>query len=302
MQKIAFIVNPVSGTGGKTSLLRQIQQTFTPAAGWETDIYQTTGHGDAYRAALAYREQGGMTAVVAVGGDGTVNQVAKALVHSGIPMGILPTGSGNGLARHLNIPISVPKALAVLQAFHTMDIDSGSLNGEAFFCTAGIGFEANVGSRFNTAPIRGLPSYMAISAMEYLQYHPESYKIYVGEQLLEPEAFLVTFANGAQWGNNVFIAPDADITDGLLDMVIWKRTPAMGMPMMAVQLLTRKIGKSGHIEHIRGAAFRVERKQEGWVQMDGESCKMGASLSVEVHPRSLKVIAGRSETKHPSDR
>jgi lipid kinase, YegS/Rv2252/BmrU family len=298
MQKIAFIVNPVSGIGGKASLLRQIQRMFSQEAGWEADVYQTTGSGDAYRAALAYKEAGDRVAVVAVGGDGTVNQVANALVHSGIPMGIIPTGSGNGLARHLKIPMAISKSLAVLQAFHTIDIDSGSLNGQAFFCTAGIGFEANVGNRFNTAPIRGLPSYMAISAMEYLQYHPESYKIYVGEQLLEPEAFLVTFANGAQWGNNVYIAPEADITDGLLDMVIWKRTPAVGMPIMAMRLLTRKIGKSVYIEHIRGGSFRVERKQEGWVQLDGESCKMGASLSIEVHTRSLKVIAGSSETEH----
>ena len=298
MQKIAFIVNPASGMGGKASLLRQVRKTFCSEADWMLDIYQTTGQGDAYRAALGYREQGDVVAVVAVGGDGTVNQVARALVHSGIPMGIIPTGSGNGLARHLKIPLSIPKALAVVQAFDTLDIDSGSLNGQAFFCTAGIGFEANVGSRFNAAPIRGLPSYMAISALEYLQYHTESYKIYVGEQLLEPEAFLVTFANGAQWGNNVFIAPDADITDGLLDMVIWKRTPAVEMPIMAMQLLTRKIGKSGHVEHIRGKLFRVERKQEGWVQIDGESCKMGASLIIEVHPRSLKVIACKPRAEH----
>ena len=290
MQKIAFIVNPVSGMGGKAALLRQIRRMFSPETGWEPDIYQTVGPGDACRAARMYRERGDMAAVVAVGGDGTVNQVAGALVHSGIPMGIIPTGSGNGLARHLKIPLSIPKALAVIQAFHSLEIDSGSLNEQAFFCTAGIGFEANVGNRFNAAPIRGLPSYMAISAMEYLHYHPESYKIYVGEQLLEPEAFLVTFANGAQWGNNVFIAPDADITDGLLDMVIWKRTPAVEMPIMAMQLLTRKIGKSGHVERIRDKSFRVERQREGWVQLDGESHKMGASLRIEVDPHSLKVI------------
>jgi YegS/Rv2252/BmrU family lipid kinase len=228
--------------------------------------------------------------VVAVGGDGTVNQVARALLHSSVPMGIIPTGSGNGLARHLKIPLSIPKAMAILFNSHIVSIDSGSLNGYPFFCTAGIGFDANLANRFNKASMRGFPSYLALSAMEFVRHHLEKHKIFVDEQVFEHEAFLITFANCSQWGYNVCIAPGACVTDGLLDMVIWKKTPPVTYPFMAMRLLMKNIDHSNYIENIRGTSFRIERLQEGWVHVDGEHVQMGKELIVEVHPASLRVV------------
>ncbi|MCL2737888.1 MAG: YegS/Rv2252/BmrU family lipid kinase [Bacteroidales bacterium] len=289
MKKVAFIVNPASGIKGKAFLGRYIERSFHHRTGWIKDIYHTKGPDDAYRAALHFKATQ-VDLVVAVGGDGTVNQVARALVHAAIPMGIIPTGSGNGLARHLGIPRSVPKAVDVILQQHVAAIDSGAINGQPFFCTAGIGFDANLANRFNRAPIRGFPSYIALSAWEYTHYRPEKYKIFTGDCILEREAFLITFANCSQWGNNVYIAPGASATDGLLDMVIWKSTSVVRIPFTAVRLLARNINHSKHIENFRGTSFSIERACEGPVHYDGEHALMGRELKVEAFPASLKMV------------
>ena len=289
MKKVAFIVNPVSGVRSKSFLERSIDRFFHAKSGWEVELHRTIGGNDAFHAACRFREES-VDLVVAVGGDGTVNCVAQALMHSPTPLGVIPTGSGNGLARYLKIPISITKAIKVLLQGKITTIDSGSINGHPFFCTAGIGFDANLANRFNTAPVRGFPSYVALSAFEYTHYHPEKYTIWVDGQLLEREAFLITFANCDQWGNNVYIAPEASATDRLLDMVIWNKTPAVTFPFTAMRLLSRTIDHSNYIENIRSASFRIERSQEGWAHVDGEDVQMGKELIVEVHPASLKVI------------
>jgi len=289
MKKVVFIVNPVSGMGSKSSLERSIARFFHAEGGWKVDVHRTTDSADAFHAACRFKEEA-VDLVVAVGGDGTVNRVAQALRFSSIPLGIVPTGSGNGLARHLKIPLSVTNAIKVLLQGKIATIDSGSMNGYPFFCTAGIGFDANLANRFNTAPVRGLPSYVALSALEYTQYQSEKYKIWVEDRLLEREAFLITFANCAQWGNNVYIAPEASTKDGLLDMVIWKKTPAVTFPFIAMRLLSRTIDHSDYFETIRGASFCIERVKEGLGHVDGEDIQMGKELTVVVHPASLKVV------------
>ena len=297
MQKAAFIINPVSGIGSKSSLYRCIERFFCPQNGWMATYYHTTGPDDAYHAALRFKEAL-YDLVVAVGGDGTVNQVARAIMHSSIPMGIIPTGSGNGLARHLKIPMSIPKAVEVLFQNHVISIDSGILNKHPFFCTAGIGFDADLANRFNTAPVRGLPSYIALSAVELMHHHLQKYKIYIENQIIEREAFLIAFANCSQWGNNIYIAPGAIATDGLLDMVIWKKAPTVAFPFTALRLLTHNIDHSEYIENIRGASFRVERPLEGWAHVDGEHLQMGRALTVEALPASLKVVTSLKYTQN----
>ena len=289
MKRAAFIINPASGIGGKWPLERCIEHFFDQQSGWRSELYYTTGPNDAFTTALRYKEEP-FDLVVAVGGDGTINQVASALVHSPVPLGIIPCGSGNGLARHLHIPFSIPKAVALLQRCHIESIDSGSINERSFFCTAGIGFDASLAHRFNNAHIRGFFSYAALSAATYVNYHPEKYIIETGEQLLEREAFLITFANCAQWGYNTYISPSASATDGLLNMVVWKKTPKVKFPFVAARLPMHNIDHSHYVETISGVRFCVERPNEGWVHVDGEHIQMGKKLVVEVHPSSLRVI------------
>ena len=289
MKKVAFIINPASGLRRKHSLERKLEHYFHQQNGWEAVFYHTTCHNDAYNAALRYKEEL-FDLVVAVGGDGTVNQVACALLYSSVTMGIIPTGSGNGFARHLKIPISVSKAIDVLVQGNVAVIDSGMVNDHSFFCTAGIGFEAHLANRFNRAKFRGFLSYIILSALEFIRYRPQKYIIYAGKEVFEREAFLITFANAAQWGNNIYIAPGADVGDGLLDLVVWKRAPIMRIPFMVIRLLTKKNKRSKYIENIRGVSFRVERIDKGYVQYDGEHTIMGKELKVEVHPSSLRVV------------
>jgi diacylglycerol kinase family enzyme len=205
-------------------------------------------------------------------------------------MGIIPTGPAHGLARHLEIPLSISKAVTSLFCNHIISIDSGSLNGFPFFCTAGVGFDANLANRFNKAVTRGFPSYFALSAVEYIQHHSEKYKIHVDGKEFEREAFLITFANCSQWGYNICIAPDAVATDGLLDMVIWKKTPVVTFPFMAMRLMMNNIDNSQYIENIRNTSFLVERHHEGWAHVDGEQIQMGREVAVKVHPASLRVV------------
>ena len=289
MKKVAFIVNPVSGVRGKARIERYLAHFFHHHTGWMVEIYHTKGPDDTYEAALRFKEEQ-VGLVVVVGGDGTVNQVARALVHGNVPMGIIPTGSGNGLARHLHIPHSISKAVEVLLQQYVVAIDSGAINGHPFFCTAGIGFEANLANRFNTVTVRGFHSYIALSAIECTRYHPEKYRIHIGDRVLEREAFLITFANCSQWGNNIYIAPEASATDGLLDMVVWKSTSLARIPFTAARLLAKNINRSKYIENFCGPSFKIEREREGAVQYDGEHLLMGKELHVEVFPASLKVV------------
>lgn len=289
MKRIAFIINPISGTSQKEAVIEYLKEKFTSQKGYEATYYLTKGPGDAYVASKKFSEEGYDT-VVAVGGDGTVNQVAKGLLYSEAKLGIIPLGSGNGLARHLKIPLSYYGAVEVILGGKYDTIDAGKINDEIFFCTAGLGFEAVIGDRFNAAGTRGLITYMEYCAKEYVKYIRESYKIEIGGVNHNYKAFLITFANSAQWGNNVFIAPDASISDGMIDMVIWKRAPLVSMPIMAAGLIFKRIQHSEYIDSYRTKSVRIKREKPGLIQFDGESRMMGEDIEVSVMECAVKVI------------
>lgn len=289
MKKIAFIVNPISGTGQKQVVLEYLREVFTAEKGYYAEFHMTTGPGDAYVASKGYVDKN-FDIVVAVGGDGTVNQVAKGLLHSNVKLAIIPFGSGNGLARHLKIPISHYGAVDTILKGKVVEIDAGRINDEVFFCTAGLGFEAVIGDRFNTAGTRGLITYMEYCAKEYVKYVRESYKIEIAGKSYNSKAFLITFANSAQWGNNVYIAPEASISDGMLDMVVWKRAPLVNMPILAAGLILKTIQYSEYIDTIRTKGVRITREKQGLIQFDGESRMMGMEIEVAVLEHALKVI------------
>ncbi len=289
MKKIAFIVNPISGTAAKEVVMRRLKRIFTPAKGYEALYYKTKGSGDALDAAQRFRD-GNYDIVVAVGGDGTVNQVARGLVGSNVKLGIIPLGSGNGLARHLKLPLSYIRAIEVILAENTQKIDAGKINDEVFFCTAGLGFEALIGDRFNSAGTRGLMTYLRTSAREYVNYRREEYTISIPGYEYKTKAFLITFANSSQWGNNIYIAPDADISDGMIDMVIWKRALFASMPLLTASLVLKTIQYSEFIDTFRCKEVIITRQNEGLIQFDGESRLMGKELVVSVIPKAVNVI------------
>lgn len=288
-KKIAFIVNPISGTANKKAVLKYLEETFTPERGYDAVFYKTQGAGDAYTAALKFRDEN-FHIVVAVGGDGTVNQVARGLVNCNTSLGIIPVGSGNGLARHLKLPRFYHGAVDVILGGKTQQIDAGKINDEVFFCTAGIGFEAVIGDRFNSAGSRGLITYLEQCAKEYVNYRREEYKISIPGYEFSTKAFLITFANSSQWGNNVFIAPGADISDGMIDMVVWKRALLANMPFLTAGLLMKTIQYSEYVDTFRCKEIIITRQNDSLIQFDGESRRMGRELHISVIHNAVKVL------------
>lgn len=289
MKKIAFIINPVSGVKDKHKILTYLEEKFNNSLNCSAEFYYTSGKGDATVLACKFSKEG-YYAVVAVGGDGTVNETARGLIGSATALGIIPIGSGNGLARHLKIPLSYIKAADIIENGVVHLIDAGKINDEFFFCTAGMGFDAVIGEKFNNAGTRGIITYMEQCAKEYISYKPEKYKIHVAGNIINCDAFLITFANSAQWGNNVFIAPDASISDGLIDMVIWKKSPLIAVPLLAADLFLKTINYSEFVDTYKCRDAKIIRECPAVIQFDGESKMAGEEVVMSVLHKSVKVI------------
>lgn len=257
----------------------------------QVETLYTTRPGEASDMTRQAVEQG-VKYVIAVGGDGTVNEVAQQLVHTHSVLGIVPNGSGNGLARHLGIPMSVPKALSLLNRPKVIKADYGLLNHTPFFCTAGIGFDAEVGMKFAQLNGRGLSNYLKTILLEYVNYKPTPYVLKVNGQRIDKEAFLITIANASQWGNNAFIAPHADVSDGLLNVTIMSPFPMILAPTIGIQLLTKQITHSHYVETFEVAHVEISRPGAGCVHVDGEPLNMGETLVADNQHLALNVIVG----------
>ena len=289
MKKVAFILNPISGTRTKKTILKYIEKVAALHPDYAVEFYRTKCAGDACNAARDFVARG-YDAVVAIGGDGTVNEVAEGLVHSGVKLGIIPVGSGNGLARHLNIPLNYQRAVDAVFEGRPQFIDAGKINGKVFFCTAGIGFDAVVGDKFNSSGSRGLMTYVEFCTREYVKYRPEKYEIAMNGTRFTSKAFLITFANSSQWGNNAFIAPDANISDGMMDIVVWNEAPKATMPLLTAELFLKTLKYSQFVDTYRCKELLIIREKEGLVQFDGEIVMMGNELSLSVLHKAVEVI------------
>ena len=289
MYKIAFIINPVSGTANKSGVLKYIGQVFGNMEQHDLQIHTTRSAGDGYEIAKNYAEEG-INFVIAVGGDGTVNEIARGLMGSKTALGIVPLGSGNGLARHLQIPLNYKKAIDVIALKKIQSIDVAQVDERVFFCTAGIGFDALIGNRFNASSKRGLQTYLRVAAKEILGYEPQEYQLTIDGKTITRTAFLITFANASQWGNNVYIAPHAISSDGLLDVVVWREFPLIVAPWIFSQLLTKTFDKAPYVETFRGKNITVKRKLPDYVHFDGDSCIMDRELKIKIIPLALKVL------------
>lgn len=289
MQRIAFIINPVSGTKNKESIWAYIEKVFGLSDDYELTMYTTRCAGDGYEQALYFAKKE-FDIVVAVGGDGTVNEVARGLMNSKTALGIIPMGSGNGLARHLHISMNYKKAVEVLKTGKTQVIDAGAINGKIFFVTAGVGFDALIGNLFNAKGKRGLFNYVCLSSKKIVQYRPRKYSIEIDGRHFNRKAYLITFANASQWGNNVHIAPLADIGDGWLDVVIVKGNAYLNAPSIFIRLFTKSLHKAWTVESFRGKNISIIRAKDDYVHFDGESATMGREIGIKVVPSILTVI------------
>lgn len=287
-KKILFVINPISGGKKKTVFNKTVLEVLDLEK-FHPTFQLTTGPNHAYEIGLqAVAEK--YDAVVAVGGDGTINELGAALMGTGVPMGIIPEGSGNGLALYLGIPINETAALRRINRFDVQAVDAGIINDRPFFNVAGLGFDASVSDRFANDTQRGPIGYLRSVINVLANYKPSKYTLRIDGETLEREAFMISVANSPQFGNNAYIAPHASVNDGILDVCIVKKFPLYFLPMMVFHLFNRSVDQSEYVEIIPGKEIFIERKDNGPVHVDGEPLSMEGNLSVSVKPNSLKII------------
>jgi len=293
-RRALLIVNPVSGTSRKEGLEEKVIKRLGDS-GVEVTACRTACAGDATRLAQKGIAEG-VDMVIAAGGDGTVNETANALCDTGVSFGIIPCGSGNGLARHLGIPVDVRASLDIIAEGRTESCDHGIVNGHNFFCTFGMGFDAAVSHKFAESKHRGKLTYISNTFREYISYKPDEYVITANGRVITDRAFVVAVCNASQYGNNAYIAPQASITDGLLDITIIHYGNLLTTALVGLDLMSGSIDHNMLIHTFRAQSLTIERKNPGPVHVDGEPMEMGASLSIDCRPSSLNIFTPRADT------
>lgn len=289
MKNIAFLINPISGTLNKRRIPKLIDSLLDHTQ-WNAKVDFTEYKGHGTELAQQYARLG-FEAVVAVGGDGTVNEVATGLKGTSTAMGILPIGSGNGFARHLGIPLRLPRAIELINHSEVIRVDYGEVNGKPFFCTCGTGFDALISEHFATAGKRGISMYLQQIAKDVLQYTPEHYRI-VGDGIdMETDAFLITFANANQWGNAAYIAPQASLQDGLMDVAILTPFPLPAVPNLVMHLFAKTLDKSLFMHTLRAQNLTLYRESAAPFHCDGDPVEMGKEVKLRIVADGLAILA-----------
>ena len=288
MKNIAFIVNPISGTKAKNRVTKLIRDLLDPQLFSPTVVVtEYAGHATQLAQQVALE---GYYAVIAVGGEGTVNEVANGLVGTNTALGIVPNGSGNGFARHLDISTRMNRAIEMLNSSEVISVDYGMVNDKKFFSTCGVGFDALVAVQFNEGKSRGLKTYVQNTLQSLFNYKPETYRI-LGEGIdITTEAFLITFANAGQWGYDAYIAPKASVQDGLMDIAIVNKFPLSAAPKLALNLFTHDIDENFYMSMVRSKAITLVRENAGAIHIDGDPFEMPTKLNIKIVEDGLKVL------------
>ncbi len=288
-KKIVFIINPISGLRSKKNLPNLIYQNIDSKT-YDVEVFYTEYAHHATEIAKRSVDESAFC-VVAAGGDGTVNEVAKALLHSSTRLGIIPLGSGNGLARHLNIPLDIKKAIELINSNQLITIDCGKLNGQIFFCTAGIGFDALISKRFANSKMRGPASYLGNILKEYPRYTPKDYTLICDDSIYKEKAFMITIGNAGQFGNNAFITPNANIQDGLLDITIVKPFKLQETPLLLYQLFDKHLDSNPRVKSLVNKKIRIILPEPEIMHIDGDPIKVKDKADIEIVEKALQVIA-----------
>lgn len=286
-KKLVFIVNPISGTKGKISLEQLIPEVLDERE-WGWQVLYTQKRGDATSLALEY--SGKADCIVAVGGDGTINEVAQGLLGSSTPMAIIPRGSGNGFANYFKLPHDPKKALKRIKTAKPLTIDTGLFNGQLFLCVAGIGFDAHIAHAFDHASTRGFWTYTWLTLKTFMSYRASSYQIEADGQVLNEKAFLITIANATQFGNNAFIAPQALVNDGWLDLVILKPFSVWHAFGLGIRLFTKSVGKSSLYKTIKVKQACIKCDVNDAAQIDGEPAAIQEENKIVLSEQSLIMM------------
>jgi YegS/Rv2252/BmrU family lipid kinase len=288
-RKLLFIINPKAGKKLGPSLLPLIEKKLKGKLDYEVALWKNIAEFHFIEEKL-HKEN--FTDAVAVGGDGTVNMVAKAILNTDLTLGIIPAGSGNGLARSLGLPMDTAKALDTITEGKTSVVDSGEANGIPFFCTSGVGFDAHIGHLFATSEKRGLKSYIKIIRAEFSTYQAQTYVLKYDGKTIERTAFLITVGNAGQYGNDFYIAPGALMNDGLFHVSILRPFKLYNIPGLLLKILRRKADTSRLIEAFSCSELVIERKKADFLHFDGEPTMAEKNVTFKCKPHSLRTIIG----------
>lgn len=285
---ILAIINPVSGIGSKDKIPRLIDMVVNQEL-CDVSIVMSEYAGHAREiAAMAVDKQ--FDVVVAIGGDGTINEVGSALCGTHTALAIVPSGSGNGLARHLRIPMNASRALHLLNDGVAGSFDYCTINGKPFFCTCGMGFDAEVSYRFANEGTRGFITYIKTALAEYIKYKPQEYLIDIDGAKLHEKAFVIACCNAAQYGNNAYIAPRATMQDGLIDVTVMHPFSIIESPLIGARLFLRQLGQDHHVSIYRGKRIVIDRDHDDIIHIDGDPVMMPRQLVFENVTKGINII------------
>ncbi len=288
--KIIFIINPISGHHNKSNFPRLVEK-YIDKNKYEYNIVFTEYAGHATELTMKAIEEG-YEYIAAVGGDGTINEIAKCLIGKKQILIIIPLGSGNGLARHLELPLQTERLIKeVINNGQVYKIDTATMNGTPFISIAGIGFDALIADYFAKDENRGFLTYAKLVTEKYPNYKQKEYTLILDDTTtIECKPFFVTFANSSQFGYNAEISPKASVQDGLLDVCIFKKPNILEVPIVATYFLAKQIDKSNFIDIYKAKKIRAIRKEEEVANIDGEPIAMSKDIIVEINPLSLNVL------------
>jgi diacylglycerol kinase (ATP) len=284
--KALFIINEKSGRRRDFDIAEVIRRS---CASWTTELLPC-GRKEDLDGMIDRAEAEGFDVVFAVGGDGTVHETAKRLIGRKPALGIVPTGSGNGFARHIHLPLDPAAALAVCEGGEIATIDTATVNGLPFLGVMGVGFDAVVADRFASSKVRGLETYVKEGVRSFAEFRAEDYEIVTPSETLRRKAFVVAVANSGQYGNNARVAPLASLQDGLLDIVIVNDTSLVNVPLLMARLFTGTFHESNFVTTLQAPEVTIRRVADGPAHLDGEPVTLGTELAVKVVPRSLRVL------------
>ena len=288
-ENICFIINPVSGTGKWKGIEESIKKYLSPK--FNPIIHFTKYHGHA--TILAEDAAENCSIIIAVGGDGIVNEVAAGMMSTSAVLGIVPAGSGNAVANHFTIPHGQKEAIECINEMHISTVDTAIVNGKHFIAIAGTGFDAEVASMFAGSKKRGFFTYIYLSAKKYFTYKPSEYDIIVDGKEYRKKTFVISVANSSQYGNNAYISPEASTKDGLLDVSIIKPFPTVKGLLLIWRLFRKTLHHSTYFENIKGKNILIRKsntKEQLCLHYDGEPGGLADEIKISVLPKSLRII------------
>ncbi|MBC8046258.1 MAG: diacylglycerol kinase family lipid kinase [Fimbriimonadaceae bacterium] len=296
-KRILFIINPVAGVKRKDKIPRYINK-YLDHNKFTYEVIYTESRGHATKIAKD-NAKNNIDVVCVAGGDGSVNEAATGLIGSNTALAIIPSGSGNGLARHLGYSINIRSTLQIINEYHIKRIDVCKVNDHFFFSLIGIGFDAYAAKVFSKEETRGFLTYAWASIKSIASYQPFEYKMKINNETIDGTAFMINVCNSNQFGYNVKVAPYADIQDGIMDIVIIKKLPKIQIPILVLQLFMRTHLFSMYVKYIKTEKLSIESPAHAYLQIDGETVHKAKDFEITVQKGALSVLVNNDKFVYP---